>query len=115
MDNEILVFGLDDSDPAGDRIFGMKSNVAAYARGAVSANTLKIHLESFVASMKDVLTVVPKSMGNYQIDQVSFTVQVSARGTVCLLGMAGGQVGGAGGIAITLKRKDHDGEGDETK
>jgi hypothetical protein len=114
MGNEILIFGLDDSDLGGDRVFGMKSN-ATYARDAVSANTLKNHLESFVASMKDVLTGVPKSMGNYQIDQVSFTVQVSAQGTVCLLGMAGGQVGGTGGITITLKRKDDDNEGDESK
>ncbi len=114
MSNEILVFGWDDTQYGEDRIFGMKSNVATYARDAVSPDKLRAHLESFVSSMKDVLMAVPKAMGNYQIDQVSFTVQVSAQGTVCLLGMAGGEIGGTGGITITLKRKDDNSEGDES-
>ena len=65
--------------------------------------------------MKDVLTAVPKAMGNYQINEVSFTVQVSAKGTVSLLGMGGGEVGGTGGITIKLIHRDgqnEDGEGE---
>jgi hypothetical protein len=108
MSNEILVFGLDDDSQGGDRVFGMKSSVVTYARGAVSADQLKNHLEAFVASMKGILTAVPKAMGDYQIDEVSFTVQISAKGTVSLLGMGGGEMGGAGGITITLKRKGGD-------
>jgi hypothetical protein len=108
MSNEILIFGLDDSQEGEDRTFGLKSTVT-YARDAVSSDNLKAHLESFISSMKDVLTVVPKTMGNYQIDQVSFTVQVSAQGKVYLLGMAGGEIGGTGGITITLKHKGDDG------
>jgi hypothetical protein len=115
MSNEILVYGWDDTQDGEDRIFGINSNVATYARDAVSPDKLRVHLESFVSSMKDVLTAVPKAMGNYQIDQVSFTVQVSAKGTVCLLGMGGGAVGATGGIQITLKRRDDDSGDGENK
>jgi hypothetical protein len=113
MSNEILIFGWDDTQDTGDRVFGLNSNVATYARNAVSPEKLKTHLESFVSSMKDVLTAVPKTMGNYQIDQVSFTVQVSAQGTVCLLGMAGGVVGASGGITIILKHQGTNSEEDK--
>jgi hypothetical protein len=113
VSNEILVFGLDDDAQGGDRVFGMKSSVVTYARDAVSTDQLKSHLEAFVRSMKDVLTAVPKAMGNYQINEVSFTVQVSAKGTVSLLGMGGGEVGGTGGITIKLKHKDGQNEGGE--
>ena len=106
MSDEVLIFGLDDSELDDYRIFGIKSRDATYARDAVSASTLKSHLESFVSSMKDVLTAVPKAMGNYQVDEISFTVQVSAQGTVSLFGMAGAEIGGSGGITITLKHKE---------
>jgi hypothetical protein len=108
MSSEILIFGLDDSTAEGDddRVFGLQK--MTFARNAVSTDKIKEHLEKFIGSMRDIITAVPRAMADYEVSEVTFTVQVSAKGSVSLLGMGGGEISGGGGIEIKLQRKSED-------
>lgn len=104
MSDEILVLGFDDSSGK-DRIFGVGRSQAKVARDKVSPEELKKRLDSFVSSMGDVVSGVPDKLADYQVNEISFTAEVSATGKVGLLG-TGVDVTGGGGITITLTRKD---------
>jgi hypothetical protein len=101
MTETISVFGLDDPD---DRGFLFHRDDVRYTRGEVAATELETRLRTFVDSMRGVLDVIPGALGAYQLDTVELKLEVSAKGTVSLLG-SGGEVGGTGGITLTLKRR----------
>src|SRR5262249_37097355 len=111
-DNRIPIFGREDEEPEDqepeeeDRIlFGLFKTTSEikYGRGDVDADKLKQRLLTLVQRMQGLLDETPEQQGKFQVDSITFTVEISAKGQVSLLG-TGGEVGGKGGVTLTLKR-----------
>ena len=108
---EITVFGLEEQEELG--LFFNRAE-ARYQRRSVPLEQLGRQFNDFVQNMREVVGRVPASMAGFRIDEISFTAEVSAKGTVNLLG-TGGEVAGNGGITITLRREAATvGQGDDT-
>jgi hypothetical protein len=69
----------------------------------VSAEELQARLNTFMSTMDQVVTKLPPKVGGFALDSVTLVVEVSAKGTVSLLG-TGGEIAGKGGLTFTLKR-----------
>jgi hypothetical protein len=100
-DKEITVFGLEEQEELG--LFFNRAE-ARYQRRKVPLERLGEQFNGFVENMRDVVGRVPESMAGFRIDEIAFTAEVSAKGTVNLLG-TGGEIAGNGGITITLRRQ----------
>ncbi len=96
----IEVLGLEASE---DRASFFGRDSARYAREPVSVDALASRLRSFSESMKEVVQGVPETMGGFKVDEITLSIEITAKGTVSLLG-SGGEIGGTGGITITLRR-----------
>jgi hypothetical protein len=106
----IVAADLNDPDPEG-QVRGMfrKSEDIRYARVKVSAVEVQAHLIEFMNTMDRVVTELPPQVGGFALDSVTLAVEVSAKGTVSLLG-TGGELAGKGGLTFTLKRSSSSGQ-----
>jgi hypothetical protein len=98
---EITVFGLEEQEELG-LLFNRAD--ARYQRRTVPLEKLGEQFNAFVENMRDVVSRVPTSMAGFRLDEICFTAEVSAKGTVNLLG-TGGEIAGNGGITVTLRRE----------
>jgi hypothetical protein len=100
---KISVFGREDTSDLG----GLFQRAAdwVYGREEVEIEDLKDQLQKFLMDMQEVLHGLPERIGEFQIDSMDISVEVSTKGTVSLMGI-GGELGGKGGITFTLKRID---------
>jgi hypothetical protein len=96
----ISIFGLEDE---ADRGLSFRRDTAAYVREEISAEVLKERLTAFLESMRDVIAAVPGVLGEFSLDSVTLSAEISAKGTVSLLG-TGGEIAGKGGLSFMLKR-----------
>lgn len=103
----ISIFGLEGDDDRG--MFFSRAD-ARFQREAVKVADLEGALRAFLASMGGVLSAVPFALGEFRIDQIELSLEVSAKGAVSLLG-SGGEVGGTGGVTLTLTRQEGAGRG----
>lgn len=74
------------------------------AAAEVRVSELKRELTHFLAEMDGVVKGLPGKLGQFSLDSISLTVEVSAKGQVIFLG-TGGELAGKGGITFTLKRE----------
>lgn len=103
-DRELRVFGLaDDSEQRG----WFSRADAEYARGVVSSKKLQEQVRALVEGLAPALDSLTTGIGHFEVESVEIKAEISAKGTVSLLG-TGGEVAGAGGIAITLTRRHPD-------
>lgn len=94
----ITILGSEDTDTRSifDRL--------RYRRAEVSADELQTRLRNFLTSMQGVVEGLPDKLGEFKLEQVTLTAEVSAKGQISLLG-TGGEVAGKGGLTFTLKRE----------
>ena len=71
---------------------------------SISPEVLQIQLNGFLAKMNKVVKDLPTMIGEFELDEVELSVEITAKGTVAFLG-AGGEIGGTGGLKFNLKRK----------
>jgi hypothetical protein len=97
----IWVLGL----PGGkeDRADGFRAADVRFARRKVPISQLRDNVNAFVAAMGEAVGGVPSALGGFSIDSLELSLEVSATGSVSLLG-TGGEVTGTGGITLTLTR-----------
>lgn len=88
------------TEDSGDRGFFDKFRLS---RREIPVEDLKQRLHQFLDTMKDVVQSMPEKFGEFGLDSVTLTVEITAKGQVSLLG-TGGEVGGKGGLTFTLKR-----------
>jgi hypothetical protein len=112
---KIPVFGLDDfGTPDEDQrdkeeqfrgVFGWFKSPSqlTYGVGEVDADVLQKRLEALLGKVRKLIENTPAYLGQFGLDSITLTVEISAKGQVSLLG-TGGEVGGKGGISFTLKR-----------
>jgi hypothetical protein len=74
-----------------------------YRRAEISADEFKERLKNFLTSMEEVVRDLPETLGEFKLDQITLTAEISAKGQVSLLG-TGGEIAGKGGLTFTLKR-----------
>ncbi|QKW08648.1 hypothetical protein HUT18_21990 [Streptomyces sp. NA04227] len=100
----ISVLGLEDTDQGrGERLSLRRPAEWRAARTEIPAEELRSRLGEFAATMRDMIASLPQEAGQFQLNEVSFTAEVSAKGTVSLLG-SGGELAGRAGITFTFTR-----------
>jgi hypothetical protein len=101
----ISVLGREDAEEDGESRGAFQSvSEFLYGRSRVSAKTLQDRLREFLAAMDEIVQQLPAQLGEFDLDSMSFSVEVSTKGNVSLLGV-GGEVGGKGGLTFALKRR----------
>jgi len=98
----IYVFGLKE-DAARFSLFKKKEELE-YGRTPVPLKELKQNLAAFLENMDNMLQQLPDRIGEFHLDTMTITVEVSAKGSLSLLG-SGGELAGKGGITFTLTRQ----------
>jgi hypothetical protein len=101
-EHEIWVFGLEDPR---DRSILFRRAEVRYERSKISAAVLRDRIGTFLDGMHEVIERVPGSLGKFRVDSIAIKAEISAKGTVSLVG-TGGELGGTGGITIMLTRPD---------
>lgn len=71
------------------------------ARTEIPAEELRVRLDTFVTTMQGLIASLPQRTGEFHLNEVTFSAEVSAKGTVSLLG-SGGELAGRAGITFTL-------------
>jgi hypothetical protein len=94
--------GTEDEDDDGDRSRLFRRDDAPLRREPVPVDRLQRSVADFVKAMGEAIAEVPSALAGYSIDTIEISAEVSAKGSVSLLG-TGGEVAGKGGIAFTLK------------
>jgi hypothetical protein len=94
----IAILGSEDTDTRSifDRL--------RYRRAEISTEEFQERLRKFLTSMEEVVKGLPNTLGEFKLDSITLTAEVSAKGQVSLLG-TGGEVAGKGGLTFTLKRE----------
>ena len=72
-------------------------------RGKISVAKLERHLNDFINLMGEVVAKVPNNLGDFKLDTITLTAEISAKGQISLLG-TGAEIGSKGGLTFTLKR-----------
>ncbi|WP_159029323.1 Pepco domain-containing protein [Streptomyces viridochromogenes] len=100
----ISVLGLEDTDQERpERISFRRLEEWRAARTEIPSEELQSRLGEFVANMRGVIASLPQKAGEFQLNEVTFSAEVSAKGTVSLLG-SGGELAGQAGITFTFTR-----------
>lgn len=98
----VRILGIDDED-GGRPDRGEEGEKFRYRRSEVPTDEFRRRVENFVAAMRDVIGNLAASAGEYYLDQVQISVEVSAKGQLSLLG-TGGELAGKGGMTFTFKK-----------
>jgi len=91
----------EDKGDGADRALWSRKKVE---RELVSTEVLRERVEHFIDQMRGVLANVPEHADRFRIEEIELTLEISAKGSVNLLG-TGGEVGGTGGITVSFKRR----------
>lgn len=108
----IRVFGIDDTEAGRvDRSQYKKGDEFRYGRADIPIDVFKRRVETFMAAMGEVIGGVAAKAGDYSLEEVTVSVEVSAKGKLSLLG-TGGELAGKGGLTFTFKKSapPHQGE-----
>ena len=100
---KIPIFGLEDASGTERGLFKKPAELR-FGRSEVDASVLRERISHFLDGMREVLIDAPETVGGFHVESVVVTAEISAKGSVSLLG-TGGEVAGKGGISFTLKRK----------
>ncbi len=70
----------------------------------VDVSYLRVSFSKFMNNLQEIVGVEVPSAGTYELDQIQFSAEISAKGDFKLLGTGVG-LEGKGGVTFTLKRK----------
>ena len=108
----VSILGLEDSDPGRtDRWTLRHPEEWRLGRAEVPVDVFQARVTRFLESMRGVIAEVPAAFGNYQLDQVTISAEVSAKGQISLLG-SGGELAGKPGLTFTFTRHATGDEGE---
>lgn len=100
--DKITVLGYDDG-PAERGFFEKR-----LARRAIPVEQLQEEVKSFLNAMEKVIGSISTRVGSFEMDTITVSAEVNAKGKVSLLG-SGGEMGGKGGLSFSFKRPKPDG------
>lgn len=104
--DSVRVLGLEDSDVSRpDRSLLHRAEDLRYGRTDIPVDVLRQRVTDFLHNLRDVLGQAPATVGDFDLDQIQVSAEVSAKGHISLLG-AGGELAGKGGLTFTFKRNN---------
>jgi hypothetical protein len=78
------------------------------SRKPLPTEHLRQELADFSAKLEVIFGAIPHALGELYLDTITVSAEISAKGTISLLGVGGGEVAGKGGISFTLKRRPNE-------
>ncbi|ATE54222.1 Pepco domain-containing protein [Actinosynnema pretiosum] len=104
-DNEstIRLLGLEEPEPGRAERSGRRREEFRYERSEIPVEVFRRRVEEFLGSVREVVAGLSATAGDYHLDQVQVSVEISAKGQLSLLG-TGGELAGKGGMVFTFKR-----------
>jgi hypothetical protein len=102
----INIIGMDEPEDQDRFLFSRDS--MEVTRGPVDTDKLRQNLSDFTAKLDHILGAIPRALGELSLDSITVSVEISAKGSVSLLGIGGAEVAGKGGISFTLQRGSAD-------
>ena len=98
----IRILALEDS--TADRSLFRRPAEWKLGRSEVPVGEFSHRVTAFLESMRHVITGLPETFGNYELDQITIRAEVSAKGQVSLLG-SGGELAGTAGITFQFAKQ----------
>jgi len=89
-----------DRDGDEDRGFFSRRKVV---RQVVDVKKVEDEVKAFMGAMERIIGNLSNQVGNYSMETITVSAEVSAKGTVSLLG-TGGEMGAKGGLSFSFKR-----------
>lgn len=96
----VWVLGLDDEEAAPEELRGFSLIPKRVERAAVPLDVLESQMYDFVAAVGRIIGGVPSALRGYDLETITVSAEISAKGKVSFLG-SGGELGGKGGISFT--------------
>ncbi|MFB7469233.1 hypothetical protein ACFCZ1_38070 [Streptomyces sp. NPDC056224] len=96
----IRVLGLEDGD---DRSLFRRSQEWRLGRAEVPVEVFQERVSGFLDSMRSVIAALPANCGDFQLNEVTISAEVSAKGQISLLG-SGGELAGSSSLTFTFTR-----------
>jgi hypothetical protein len=98
----VRVLGLEDSERV-DRSL-KRSGDWRIGRSEIPVDVFRQRVTDFLDSMRQTIAELPAVYGGYELNEVTVSAEVSAKGQVSLLG-SGGELAGKAGLTFTFTRK----------
>src|SRR5436305_13373277 len=89
----------EDADEETDRGAILDRITGRVERTKLSTSQLQSNLGEFLDALEEVVQRIPAALGDFSVDTVALSAEISAKGTVSLVG-TGGEIGATGGITI---------------
>lgn len=106
----ISILGLEDGQPGRPERWTLKrAEDWRLGRAEVPVDQFRKRVAGFLDSLHDVIARVPAAFGNYQLNEITVSAEVSAKGQISLLG-SGGELAGKSGLTFTFTRRPADGD-----
>lgn len=105
----ISIIGLEDTGRQ-DRGMLKRPDDWRLGRSEVPLKDLGDRVNGFLESMRTVLKTVPEGFGEFQLDEVTVSAEISAKGQISLLG-SGGEIAGKAGLTFTFTRRSAEDSG----
>jgi hypothetical protein len=101
----IRVLGLEDTDPERPDRSLKRPQDWRLARADVPVDVFRQRVIDFLDSMRTIIADLPQACGGYELDQVTVSAEISAKGQVSLLG-SGGELAGKAGLTFLFTKKE---------
>ena len=88
-----------------DEILVVTSDTATRGWGSRSlkVSELKEHMGNFLEQVGAIISKTPETVGSFRFEEFEISAQVTAKGSLALLG-TGGEAGGSGGLKFVFRR-----------
>ncbi|MGK5533138.1 Pepco domain-containing protein [Streptomyces sp. URMC 129] len=100
-DAMVRVLALEDSD---DRSLFRRPQDWRIGRTDIPVEVFRQRVTDFLTSMRSVIAGLPSACEGYELDQVTVSAEVSAKGHISLLG-SGGELAGTSSLTFTFTRR----------
>jgi hypothetical protein len=74
----------------------------------VPVEEFRQRVNDFLDSIRHIITDLPDNWGRYELDEITVSAEISAKGHVSLLG-SGGELAGKAGLTFTFTRTSPEG------
>jgi hypothetical protein len=99
--SDVVIFATGDlPDAKGKGMLGGEKKLLSYT---LSTETIKKNLQSFLASLDEILPTADQKRHGYGLDTCQVAVSINGKGQVGFLG-TGGELGGSATLTLSFKR-----------
>ncbi|MGP3989336.1 Pepco domain-containing protein [Streptomyces sp. 3N207] len=100
-DDVVRILGLEDSD---DRALFRRPQEWRIGRSQLPADVFRQRVAAFLETLRPIIASLPQGYGDFELNDITVSAEVSAKGQLSLLG-AGGELTGTSSMTFTFTRK----------